>query len=76
MLFLCGTSPSDEDAQVYNTCLSQLLLYIGWLYATCFGLTRRLRQANKAQNKLLRKLHNAVSHHSVMCSRSHIHKNS
>jgi hypothetical protein len=47
--------------QMDNTWQLQLFLYIVWFNATCFGLTRSNHQANKTQNKLLRKLRTTVS---------------
>lgn len=44
--------------QVDKNYQSQLFLYIGWLNATCFGLTRSHCQANMTQRKLLCNLHN------------------
>jgi len=38
--------------QMDNNHQPQLFFYIGWLNATCFGLTRNPHQENKAQNKL------------------------
>ena len=48
--------------QMDNTRQSQLFLCIRWFNTTCFGLTRNHHQANKTQNKLIRKLLTIIWH--------------
>jgi hypothetical protein len=35
-----------------DNCQSRLFLYLGWLNATCFGLTGSCHEANKTQKKI------------------------
>jgi hypothetical protein len=50
-----------SNSRGYNNRQSQFFLCIGWLNATCFGLTGSHNNGNKIQKKLLCTFHNTTS---------------